>query len=87
MRVVTTVRKRGRRVSLIDVELEPGRRTAVRAAITLGDPEHHVPPLLSVNPVVPLMTPEPPPGLEPIGPGIRWRTSCTWPTAATSGRR
>ena len=28
-----------------------------------------MPPLLSVNPVVPLMTPEPPPGLEPIGPG------------------
>ena len=32
MRVVTTVRKRGRRVSLIDVELNQGDRTAVRAA-------------------------------------------------------
>jgi DNA-binding transcriptional LysR family regulator len=69
MRVVTTVRKRGRRVSLIDVELNQGDRTAVRAAVTLGDPEHHVVPLLSVNPVVALMTPDPPPGLEPIGPG------------------
>lgn len=69
MRVVTTVRKRGRRVSLIDVELNQGDRTAVRAAITLGEPEHDVPPLLSANPVVPLMTPEPPPGLDPIGPG------------------
>jgi Acyl-CoA thioesterase C-terminal domain/Acyl-CoA thioesterase N-terminal domain len=69
MRVVTTVRKRGRRVSLIDVELNQGHRTAVRAAVTLGDPEHHVPPLLSVNPVIPLMQPEPPPGLDPIGPG------------------
>jgi acyl-coenzyme A thioesterase PaaI-like protein len=80
MRVVTTVRKRGRRVSLIDVELRQGVRTgdgrsreeqkvAVRAAVTLGDPEHHVPPLLSVNPVIPLMQPDPPPGLEPIGPG------------------
>ncbi len=69
LRIVTTVRKRGRRVSLIDVELNQGDRTAVRVAVTLGDPEHHVPPLLSVNPVVPLMTPEPPPGLEPIGPG------------------
>jgi Thioesterase-like superfamily len=69
MRVVTTVRKRGRRVSLVDVELRQGDRTAVRAAVTLGDPEHHVPPLLSFNPVVPLMTPEPPPGLAPIGPG------------------
>jgi Thioesterase-like superfamily len=69
MRVVTTVRKRGRRVSLVDVELKQGNRAAVRAAVTLGDPEHHVPPLLSVNPVIPLMQPESPPGLEPIGPG------------------
>ncbi|KWX66782.1 thioesterase family protein [Mycobacterium sp. NAZ190054] len=69
MDIVTTVRKRGRRVSLIDVELNQGQRTALRAAVTLGTPEHHVPPLLSVNPVIPLMTPEPPPGLEPIGPG------------------
>ncbi|KUH81961.1 thioesterase family protein [Mycobacterium sp. IS-1556] len=69
MQLVTTVRKRGRRISLIDVELNQGERTAVRAAITLGDPEHHVAPLLSVNPVIPLMQPEPPPGLEPIGEG------------------
>ena len=69
MRVVTTVRKRGRRVSLIDVELTQGDRVAVRAAVTLGEPEHHVAPLLSVNPVIPLMQPEPPPGLEPIGSG------------------
>jgi acyl-coenzyme A thioesterase PaaI-like protein len=69
LRVVTTMRKRGRRVSLVDVELNQGDRTALRAAITLADPEHHVAPLLSVNPVVPLMTPDPPPGLEPIGPG------------------
>jgi len=87
MRVVTTVRKRGRRVSLIDVELSQGDRTAVRAAITLGDPEHHVPPLLSVNPVVPLMTPDRRPGWSPSGRGIRWPTSCIWRTAATSGRR
>ena len=69
MRVTTTVHKRGRRIGLVDVELTQGGRTAVRAAITMGVPEHHVPPLLSDNPVVPLMTPEPPPGLEPIGPG------------------
>ena len=69
MRLVATVRKRGRRVSLVDVELHQGERIAVRSSVTLGDPEHHVPPLLSFNPVVPLMTPEPPPGLEPIGPG------------------
>jgi Thioesterase-like superfamily len=69
MRVVTTVRKRGRRVSLIDVELTQNDRVAVRGAVTLGEPEHHVAPLLSVNPVIPLMQPEPPPGLKPIGPG------------------
>jgi len=69
MRLVTTVRKRGRRVSLIDVELNQGERTAVRASVALGEPEHRVEPMLSVNPVIPLMTPEPPPGLEPIGPG------------------
>ena len=75
-----TVRKRGRRVNLVDAELKQGPRTgdersrdeprtAVRAAVTLGEPEHHVAPLLSVNPVIPLMQPEPPPGLEPIGSG------------------
>jgi hypothetical protein len=58
MRVHTTVRKRGRRVSLIDVELSQRVRTgdersreeqkvAVRASVTLGEPEHHVPPLLA----------------------------------------
>jgi hypothetical protein len=80
LRVQTTIRKRGRRVSLVDVELgQVGRtgderlreeqKTAVRAAITIAEPEHDVAPLLSMNPVVALMTPDPPPGLEPIGPG------------------
>jgi acyl-coenzyme A thioesterase PaaI-like protein len=80
LRLVARTRKRGRRVSLVDVELSQGdgsghersrdeRRTAVRATITLAAPEADAAPLLSVNPVVPLMTPEPPPGLEPIGPG------------------
>lgn len=68
MEFVTTVRKRGRRVSLIDVELNQGDRVAVRTAITLGEPEHAAPPLLSANPVPALMPPDPPPGLEPIGP-------------------
>lgn len=80
MEVVTTVRKRGRRVSLIDVELNQRvrtgdersrdeQKTAVRVAITLAEPEHDVPPLLSVNPVPAMMPPDPPPGLESIGPG------------------
>lgn len=69
MRLHTVLRKRGRRVSVVDVELIQGDRTAVHAVVTLGEPEHDAPPLLSVNPVVPLMTPEPPPELESIGPG------------------
>lgn len=69
MELVTTVRKRGRRVSLIDVELRQGEKAAVRAAVTLGEPEHAAPPLLSANPVPALMPPDPPPGLVPIGPG------------------
>jgi acyl-coenzyme A thioesterase PaaI-like protein len=67
--LVTAIRKRGRQVTLVDVELRQGSRAAVRAAITLGVPEHDAAPLLSVNPVIEQMTPEPPPGLESIGPG------------------
>jgi acyl-coenzyme A thioesterase PaaI-like protein len=69
LELVCTVRKRGRRVNLVDVELKQGAKTAVRAVMTLAEPEHDVVPLLSVNPVVAMMTPDPPPGLEPIGPG------------------
>jgi hypothetical protein len=102
MRLETSVRKRGRRVSVVDVELigadrigdersreeqkpgdersreeqKPGdersreeQKPAVHAVVTLGEPEHLVPPLLSSNPVVSLMSPEPPPDVEPIGPG------------------
>ncbi|MCV7421214.1 thioesterase family protein [Mycobacterium yunnanensis] len=76
VRVITTTRKRGRRISVVDVALKQGdersreeQRTAVRTTITLAVPEHDAPPLLSVNPVAQLMTPDPPPGLEPIGPG------------------
>ena len=77
MQLVTTVHKKGRRISVVDVELSgtghggspAGQKVAVRATITLGEPEHHVPPLLSLNPVVPRMAPEPPPDVAPIGPG------------------
>ncbi|CAN5562837.1 thioesterase family protein [soil metagenome] len=68
VQLVTDVRKRGRQVSLVDVELRQAGRVAVRAAITLGTPEHHVPPLLSVNPAD-VMSVEPPPEIAPIGPG------------------
>jgi len=74
MRLVTSTRKRGRRISVVDVELIQGDRTAVHAVVNLGEPERFLPggqgaPLLSANPVAGLMAPEPPDGIEPIGPG------------------
>ncbi|MGB8387314.1 thioesterase family protein [Mycobacterium sp.] len=74
MRLVTSIRKRGRRISVVDVELMQDDRTAVRAAVNVGQPEHFPPggevaPLLSANPVVHLMAPEPPDDVAPIGPG------------------
>lgn len=68
MDVVVTMHKRGRRVSLADVELTQNGRTAVRVAVTLGTLESAAP-LLSAAPPVSLMTPEPPAAVEPIGPG------------------
>ena len=69
MRLAATIRKRGRRISVVDVELGQGDRTAVHAVVTLGDPEHSAAPLLSVNPVTDLMPAEPPPDAVPVGPG------------------
>jgi acyl-coenzyme A thioesterase PaaI-like protein len=74
MRLVTSMRKRGRRISVVDVELTQGDRTAVHAVVNLGEPEHfppdgHAEPLLSAHPVVDLMPPEPPEDIEPIAPG------------------
>ena len=70
MRLLTSIRKRGRRISVVDVELNQGERTAVHAVVTLGEPEQPGrPPLLSANPVVDLMAPEPPSDVAPIGPG------------------
>ena len=74
MQLVTSIRKRGRRISVVDVELVQGNRTAVHAVVNLGEPEHFPPggqaaPLLSANPVVDLMAPEPPDDIAPIGPG------------------
>jgi acyl-coenzyme A thioesterase PaaI-like protein len=74
VQLVTSIRKRGRRISVVDVELTQGDRTAVHAVVNLGEPEHFPPdgavqPLLSANPVLDLMAPEPPDDIEPIGPG------------------
>ncbi|MGU3436525.1 thioesterase family protein [Actinomycetes bacterium M1A6_2h] len=62
----TVVRKQGRRVSHIDVELSQNDRPAVRAVVTLGipdseDPRHTVGSLS--------MPVDPPPGAQAIGPG------------------
>ncbi len=69
VRLVARVRKRGRRVSLVDVELVQGQRVAVRTSVTLAAPEHDAAPLLSTNPVLAQMPPEPPAEVEAIGPG------------------
>ena len=69
VRLVTTLRKRGRRIGLVDVELISGERACVHAVVTLGDPEHNAEPLLSANPVTALMSLEPPADVLPIGPG------------------
>ncbi|MFW3114442.1 hypothetical protein MHAE_11811 [Mycobacterium haemophilum DSM 44634] len=78
MRLTTSIRKRGRRISVVDVELTQDDRTAVHVVVNLGEPEHWVAgdsganaaaPLLSANPVVDLMAPEPPDDIAPIQPG------------------
>src|SRR4029077_16784710 len=69
MRLVTSIRKRGRRISVVDVELIQGDRAAGHAVVTRGAPAHLAPPLLSANPAVGLMDPEPPDDVAPIGPG------------------
>lgn len=82
MRVVASIRKRGRRISVVDVELNQGDRTAVHAVVTLGEPDNFLladdadrasrgGPLLSVNPILELMAPEPPTDLAPVAPGHR----------------
>jgi len=69
MLLTTLIRKRGRRISVVDVELTQGDRTAVHAVVNLGEPEHGTVPLLSANPVLDLMPPEPPGDIAPIEPG------------------
>ena len=69
VRLATSIRKRGRRISVVDVELTQDKRTAVHAVVTLGEPEHDHAPVLTANPVLDLMAPEPPDDVEPIGPG------------------
>ena len=69
VRLITTLRKRGRRIGLVDVELVQGDRACVHAVVTLGEPEHDARPLFSQNPVTGVMDLDPPADLLPIGPG------------------
>ena len=68
----TRVRKRGRRIGLIDVELIQGDKTCVYAVVTMGEPERQALPLFAYTPVVDVMGVEPPadvPAIEPGHPG------------------
>jgi hypothetical protein len=76
VRLVATIRKRGRRIGLVDVELVqlvPGGlrppKTCVHAVVTLGEPEHDARPLFCLDHEAGRMAPEPPDGVLPIGPG------------------
>jgi hypothetical protein len=76
VRLIATVRKRGRRVGLVDVELIQGDRgktsgskICVHAVVTLGEPEHQGQPLFAHSGVTELMTVEPPAEALSIGPG------------------
>lgn len=64
--LTTIVRKRGKQVSHVDVEMTQGERVAVRAVVTLGRPDvdaprHAVPSSLASMPA------EPPADSQPIG--------------------
>ena len=69
VRLVATVRKRGRRIGLVDVELMAGERTCVHAVVTLAELDSAAEPLFSDNRVTALMSPEPPADVPVIGPG------------------
>jgi hypothetical protein len=69
VRLHTSVRKRGRRIGLVEVELIQGDRACVRAVATLGEAEHDDEPLMSVHAAVRAMSLQPPAGTPAIGPG------------------
>ncbi|MGI9124714.1 MAG: thioesterase family protein [Mycobacterium sp.] len=67
--LTTAVRKRGRRIGLVDVELVQNGRACVHAVVTLGEPEHLARPLFSDTAVADLMSLEPPDHVLANGPG------------------
>jgi acyl-CoA thioesterase len=64
----TTTRKRGRQVSLVDVQLSQHGRTAVSCAVTLGTPDAK-PPRYQDRLALPAMPVEPPADAVPVGAG------------------
>jgi acyl-coenzyme A thioesterase PaaI-like protein len=68
VRLVATVRRHGRQVNFVDVELVQRDRVAVRAAVTVGVTEPDEQPLLVANPIAEQLSPEPPPEFPPIDP-------------------
>ena len=78
MRLVTSIRKRGRRISVSSTSSSPrATRGAVHAVVTLGEPEHLPPeggakPLLSANPAVGLMAPNRPTNPDRSPPATGW---------------
>jgi acyl-coenzyme A thioesterase PaaI-like protein len=69
VRLVTAVRKRGRRIGLVDVELIQGDRLCVHAVVTLGEPEHDAQPLWVDAPLSAQVPAQPPTDVPEIGPG------------------
>jgi len=70
VRLDTAVRKRGRRIGLVDVELLAGQRVCVHATVTLGALERSGDaPVLTVDQVAARMSPGPPAGVAAIAPG------------------
>ncbi len=69
VRLVAVVRKRGRRIGLVDVELIQADRVCVHAVVTLGEPEHDAQPLWFDAALSALVPATPPPDVPVIGPG------------------
>ncbi|WP_068159077.1 thioesterase family protein [Rhodococcus phenolicus] len=65
--LVTTIRKRGKQVSVVDVELAQGDRVAVRASVTLGLPDDGDDVFAVEQPVAQLPA-EPTPGSQVLTP-------------------
>ena len=84
--LITGIRKRGRRIGLVDVELVQGDRACVHAVVTLANPEHLVEPLFTDTAVADLMSVDPLPTCWRSGPAIPPPRSTTWPGAVTSVR-